>query len=133
MTCATCPITVRRAMESVPGVNSVEVDFAARRPAPPTTRRAPRPRRSRPPRPMPAIPPASYKTRPRRQQDGLHRRQSSRPPAWGWDQATNAMHRVHPGLGLQPGKAARLQDQTALWLTRLTRRTGPTACCCGWG
>ena len=30
MTCATCPITVRRAMESVPGVNSVEVDFAAK-------------------------------------------------------------------------------------------------------
>lgn len=30
MTCATCPITVRRAMEGVPGVSSVQVDFAAK-------------------------------------------------------------------------------------------------------
>ncbi len=27
MTCASCPITVRKAMERVPGVQSVEVDF----------------------------------------------------------------------------------------------------------
>ena len=30
MTCATCPITVRRAMEGVPGVSAVQVDFAAK-------------------------------------------------------------------------------------------------------
>lgn len=30
MTCATCPITVRRAMEGVAGVSSVRVDFAAK-------------------------------------------------------------------------------------------------------
>ena len=29
MTCALCPITVRKAMENVPGVESVEVDFGA--------------------------------------------------------------------------------------------------------
>ncbi|MFN3280321.1 MAG: heavy-metal-associated domain-containing protein [Tabrizicola sp.] len=31
MTCALCPLTVRKAMGAVPGVQSVEVDFAARR------------------------------------------------------------------------------------------------------
>jgi mercuric ion binding protein len=30
MTCATCPIAVRRAMEGVPGVSAVQVDFAAK-------------------------------------------------------------------------------------------------------
>lgn len=30
MTCATCPITVRKAMESVGGVSSVQVDFTAK-------------------------------------------------------------------------------------------------------
>ena len=30
MTCATCPITVRRAMEGVAGVSAVSVDFAAK-------------------------------------------------------------------------------------------------------
>jgi periplasmic mercuric ion binding protein len=30
MTCALCPITVRRAMESVDGVRAVEIDFEAR-------------------------------------------------------------------------------------------------------
>jgi periplasmic mercuric ion binding protein len=30
MTCASCPITVRRAMERVEGVRSVEVNYAAR-------------------------------------------------------------------------------------------------------
>lgn len=30
MTCATCPITVRKAMEGVAGVSSVQVDFAAK-------------------------------------------------------------------------------------------------------
>ncbi len=30
MTCALCPVTVRRAMESVDGVRSVEIDFEAR-------------------------------------------------------------------------------------------------------
>ncbi len=30
MTCAACPITVRKAMERVPGVKSVSVDLAAR-------------------------------------------------------------------------------------------------------
>lgn len=30
MTCATCPITVRKAMEGVAGVSAVEVDFAAK-------------------------------------------------------------------------------------------------------
>ena len=30
MTCATCPITVRKAMEGVSGVNSVAVDFDAK-------------------------------------------------------------------------------------------------------
>lgn len=31
MTCATCPITVRRAMEGVTGVQDVKIDFAAKR------------------------------------------------------------------------------------------------------
>ena len=30
MTCATCPITVRKAMEGVAGVSAVSVDFAAK-------------------------------------------------------------------------------------------------------
>ena len=30
MTCALCPITVRKAMEKVAGVKSVEIDFAAK-------------------------------------------------------------------------------------------------------
>lgn len=30
MTCALCPVTVKRAMESVEGVRDVEIDFAAR-------------------------------------------------------------------------------------------------------
>lgn len=30
MTCATCPITVKKAIEGVAGVNSVMVDFAAK-------------------------------------------------------------------------------------------------------
>lgn len=30
MTCALCPVTVKRAMESVEGVRAVEIDFAAR-------------------------------------------------------------------------------------------------------
>lgn len=30
MTCATCPITVRKAMEAVPGVSAVAVDFQAK-------------------------------------------------------------------------------------------------------
>lgn len=30
MTCALCPVTVKRAMESVDGVRAVEIDFAAR-------------------------------------------------------------------------------------------------------
>ncbi|MFC0590903.1 heavy-metal-associated domain-containing protein [Novosphingobium aquiterrae] len=30
MTCATCPITVRKAMEGVAGVSSVQVDFTAK-------------------------------------------------------------------------------------------------------
>ena len=30
MTCGLCPITVRKAMEGVPGVKSVSVDFAAK-------------------------------------------------------------------------------------------------------
>lgn len=30
MTCATCPITVRKAMEGVAGVSAVEVDFTAK-------------------------------------------------------------------------------------------------------
>ncbi|MFN3973307.1 MAG: cation transporter [Gemmobacter sp.] len=30
MTCALCPVTVKRAMEGVEGVRSVEIDFAAR-------------------------------------------------------------------------------------------------------
>jgi len=30
MTCALCPVTVRTAMERVPGVKSVEVDFKAK-------------------------------------------------------------------------------------------------------
>ena len=30
MTCATCPITVKRAMEGVAGVSAVTVDFAAK-------------------------------------------------------------------------------------------------------
>lgn len=30
MTCATCPITVRKAMEGVVGVSAVSVDFAAK-------------------------------------------------------------------------------------------------------
>lgn len=30
MTCATCPITVRKAMEKVPGVTAVSVDFSAK-------------------------------------------------------------------------------------------------------
>lgn len=30
MTCATCPITVRKAMEGVAGVSSVQVNFAAK-------------------------------------------------------------------------------------------------------
>lgn len=30
MTCALCPVTVRKAMEAVPGVASVEVDFDAK-------------------------------------------------------------------------------------------------------
>ena len=30
MTCATCPITVRLAMEAVEGVRSVEIDFGAK-------------------------------------------------------------------------------------------------------
>lgn len=31
MTCALCPVTVRKAMEGVAGVRSVEVDFAAKK------------------------------------------------------------------------------------------------------
>ena len=30
MTCAACPITVRKALERVPGVKSIKVDFASR-------------------------------------------------------------------------------------------------------
>lgn len=30
MTCAACPITVRKALERVPGVKSAKVDFASR-------------------------------------------------------------------------------------------------------
>ncbi|MBS0474324.1 MAG: cation transporter [Proteobacteria bacterium] len=30
MTCATCPITIRKAMEGVAGVSAVSVDFAAK-------------------------------------------------------------------------------------------------------
>ena len=30
MTCALCPVTVKRAMEGVAGVRAVEIDFAAR-------------------------------------------------------------------------------------------------------
>lgn len=30
MTCPTCPITVRKAMEAVPGVSAVSVDFQAK-------------------------------------------------------------------------------------------------------
>lgn len=30
MTCALCPVTVKRAMEGVEGVRAVEIDFAAR-------------------------------------------------------------------------------------------------------
>ena len=30
MTCATCPITVKKAMEGVPGVTAVSVDFASK-------------------------------------------------------------------------------------------------------
>jgi len=30
MTCALCPVTVRRAMESIDGVRSVEIDFEAK-------------------------------------------------------------------------------------------------------
>ncbi|MBA3446945.1 MAG: cation transporter [Pseudaminobacter sp.] len=30
MTCALCPVTVKRAMEGVDGVRAVEIDFAAR-------------------------------------------------------------------------------------------------------
>jgi mercuric ion binding protein len=30
MTCALCPVTVKRAMESVEGVRGVDIDFAAR-------------------------------------------------------------------------------------------------------
>ncbi|MGP8438602.1 mercury resistance system periplasmic binding protein MerP [Paraburkholderia fungorum] len=31
MDCAVCPITVRKALEKVPGVTSVKVDFASKR------------------------------------------------------------------------------------------------------
>ena len=31
MDCAVCPITVRRALENVPGVTSAKVDFASKR------------------------------------------------------------------------------------------------------
>ena len=31
MTCAACPITVRKALQKIPGVDSVKVDFNAKR------------------------------------------------------------------------------------------------------
>lgn len=43
MTCATCPITVRKAMEGIAGVSAVSVDFAAK-----TARATYDPRRTNP-------------------------------------------------------------------------------------